>query len=63
MAGPCPSGHGTQQAHMDAKCRDRERCTGPGCRVRRAPYVDRHLEDMRRQSVAAAAARMAGVVR
>lgn len=39
MSGPCPQGASTQELH--AKCQDRERCTGPGCRVRRAPYVHR----------------------
>ncbi len=35
MPGPCPGGISTAKLHRDAKCNDRERCTGPGCRVYR----------------------------
>ena len=35
MPGPCPNGEPTTQLHKDARCSDKERCTGPGCRVRR----------------------------
>lgn len=41
MPGPCPQGFPTQDAHESARCRDRGNCAGPGCRVRRAPYVVR----------------------
>lgn len=41
MSGPCPGGASTPRVHKDARCHDRENCTGPGCRVRRAPYVNR----------------------
>lgn len=44
MPGPCPAGQSTAAVHKAAKCADRERCTGPGCRVRRKPYVDAFLE-------------------
>lgn len=37
MPGPCPNGRNTQETHKAARCRDRERCTGQGCRVRRVP--------------------------
>jgi hypothetical protein len=44
MPGPCPQGRPTMKAHKDAKCRERERCEGPGCRlvrpVREAPSVE-----------------------
>lgn len=44
MPGPCPNGQPTQQLH--AKCQDRGNCTGPGCRVHRAPYVDPIPKDL-----------------
>ena len=41
MAGPCPNGQPTILLHKEARCRDKERCTGQGCRVRRAERVSR----------------------
>jgi hypothetical protein len=38
MAGPCPGGIATAERH--AKCQNRDKCTGPGCRARRPQYVE-----------------------
>lgn len=56
MLGPCPQGFPTQQTHDAAKCQDRGNCTGPGCRVRRAPWVDPILAGLRADQEARAAA-------
>lgn len=45
MPGPCPNGRPTTQAHEQARCRDRGKCTGPGCRVRRDPWHEPLLTD------------------
>ena len=42
MPGPCPNGQPTTEVHK--RCQERERCTGPGCRVRRQPYVHHRPE-------------------
>ena len=41
MAGPCPRGRPTQLLHKEARCRNKERCTGQGRRVRRTLRRDR----------------------
>ena len=57
MAGPCGGGWGTEATHKGAKCRDRERCTGPGCRVRRPVRVDPVLVELEAAAKAAAVAK------
>lgn len=41
MPGPCPAGQSTTAVHNAARCADKDRCTGAGCRVRRPKYVHR----------------------
>lgn len=46
MPGPCPNNRPTEATHADARCRDKDRCTGPGCRVRRAKRTDPIAESL-----------------
>ena len=50
MPGPCPNGRPTEDTHSKARCRDKERCTGPGCRVRRDQRHQPLLTDQEQQA-------------